>query len=420
MLKYYGYYNFGRVGFRTDAPESGQKFGFDIRNNNVYNNLSWAGLVGDRWKINLGASYSYDWNDIATSYSTGFLNPDTFAFRNTLAQARFVATRFFGRLTTLRLGAEHQFSTDVFENRTFGESRQDDNYSAMFAETDWYLTTRLVARVGLRGEHSALLDQARLSPRVSLAYKIGAGDQFSFAWGHFYQKGDSLLRWQGQYAGVPGFQRAEHFILNYQYILNDRTFRVEGFYKKYDDLVTTRGQLANDGKGYAQGIELFYRDKKSIPAVDFWVSYSWLDTKRQFQWYPLEAQPTYAANHVFTVVGKKFFPKIRTGAGFTYSYSTGRPYYNPNRPESEFLADRTPDYHNLSLNLNYLFSIKKAFGVFILGVQNVLGNEQVFGYRYSPDGAMRQAITPAARQFFFVGAFVSWGTDRRQEVIDNQ
>lgn len=421
MLKFYGYYNFGRVGFRTDSPETGEQFGFKLHNNNVYTNLSWAGLASEKWKINAGLSYSYDWNDISTSYNTGFLAPDTFGFRNSLAQARLVATRYLGRLTTLRFGSEYQYGADIFENPVFGSSRLDDHYSAVFAETDWYLTTRLVARTGLRGEYSALLDEARLSPRVSLAYKLGRSDQVSFAWGHFYQKGDSLLRWNNQYAALPGFQRAEHFILNYQYIYNDRTFRIEGFYKDYDRLVTTRdNRLDNDGDGYAQGIELFYRDKKTLPAIDFWVSYSWLDTKRRFQWYPASAQPTFAANHVVTLVGKKFFPKIRTGAGFTYSYSTGRPYYNPNRPESEFLADRTPDYHNLSLNLNYLATIKGAFTVFVLGVQNVLGAEQVFGYRYSADGATRQAITPAARRFFFVGAFASWGVDRRQEIIDNQ
>lgn len=420
MLKFYGYYNFGRVGFRTDAPETGEKFGFDVRNNNVYTNLNWTGLANDHWKLNLGASYSYDWNDIASSYLAGFVNPDTFQFRNSLAQLRAVATRYFGRLTTLRFGGEHQFSTEAFDSRIFGQSDLQDNYSALFVETDWYLTTRLVARLGLRGERSDLLDAARLAPRVSLAYKLGDGDQVSFAWGHFYQKGDSLLRWQSQFGALPGFQRAEHYILNYQYILGDRTFRVEGFYKKYDALATTLGQIANDGSGYAQGIELFYRDKKTIRGADFWVSYSWLDTRRRFQWYPTEAQPTYAANHVATVVGKKFFPKIATGVGFTYSYATGRPYFNPNRPESDFLTDRTPDYHNLSVNANYLTTIRGAFAVFVLGVQNVLGNEQIFGYRYSPDGAMRQAITPTAKRFIFLGAFVSWGVDRRQEVLDNQ
>ena len=417
MLKFYGYYNHGNVGFNNDAPD-GNTFGFSVKNNNVYTNLSWTGLLQNKWKLNLGTSYSNDWNDIASSYSDGFLQADSFQVRSSLAQVRAVATRFFGRLTSLHIGGEYQFYTDGFDDQRFGKTSIQDNYSAAFAESDLYITTKLVARFGLRVEHSTLLDQAKLSPRVSLAYKVGDGAQFSFAWGHFYQKGDSLLRWQNEFGQIPGFQRAEHYILNYQYILNDRTFRVEGFYKKYDDLITTREALRNDGTGYAQGLELFYRDKKTFPTVDFWVSYSYLDTKRRFEWYPVEAQPTFAANHVATLVAKKFVSKIKTSLGMTYNYSTGRPYLNPNRPVSEFLTDRTPAYNSLSINANYLTTIGKAFAVIVLSVTNVLGQEQIYSYRYSADGATRTAITPSAKSFVFLGVFVSWGTDRRQDVLD--
>jgi hypothetical protein len=419
ILKFYGYYNRGQVGFKTTAPD-GSKFGFDVLNNNVYTNLTWAGFIKDKWKLNVGASYSNDWNNIKSSYNVGYLSPDTFKIRSSLAQAKAVVTHFFGKFTSLRFGAEYQYSTDDFKNQYFGNASIQDSYVAGFAESDLYITQKLVARLGLRAEHSSLLNQGNLAPRVSLAYKLGAGDQISFAWGDFYQKGDSLLRWKTQYGQLPGFQKAEHFILNYQYILNDRVFRVEGYYKKYSSLVTTESRLANDGKGYAQGIEFFYRDKKSIPNVDYWISYSYLDTKRRFVWYPTEVQPTYAANHVASLVAKKFFPKISTSIGMTYNFATGRPYYNPNLPVSQFLTDRTPAYHNLSLNASYLTTIHRAFAVFVLGVTNVLGQEQVFGYRYSPDGTNRTAITPFAKRFIFIGAFVSWGTDRRKEVLDNQ
>ena len=419
LLKFYGYFNTGRVGFNVKAPND-SIFGFEVKNANAYTNLSWVGFLNEEWKLNLGSSFSQDRNDIATSYNTGILNPDTFNIQNSLTQVRAVATRFFGRLTTLHFGGEYQYATDDFENQHGFGSDLRDHYGAVFAESDLYITTKLVARLGLRGEHSSLLDQARLSPRVSLAYKLADASQVSFAWGHFYQKGDSLLRWQGQFDGaVPGFQKAEHYILNYQYIKDDRTVRLEGFYKKYEDLVTSRGTLANNGKGYAEGLELFYRDKKTLRGVDYWVSYSWLDTKRQFQWYPSEAQPTFAANHVASLVAKKFFPKIRTSIGMAYNYATGRPYYNPD-DSVEFLTERTPAYNNLSINASYLTMVRKAFTVFVVGVTNVLNQEQIFGYRYSPDGTMRTAITPAAQQFFFVGAFFSWGTDRRQEVLDNQ
>lgn len=418
LLKFYGNFNAGKVGLSVDTPEG--PFAFTTNNRNVYTNLNWNGLIFDSWKLSVGASYSHDWNSIKSSFSAGYIEPDTFKFKDELAQVRVAATYYFGRLTALRIGAEHQFFKEGYENPRYGNAAIQDQYSSAFAESDLYITTRLVARVGLRAEYSSLLANANAAPRVSIAYKMNNSGQFSFAWGYFYQKGDSLLRWQSQYRITPGFQLAEHYILNYQYIQNDRTVRIEGFYKRYDHLVRTLGTPDNGGKGYAQGLELFYRDKKSLKYVDYWVSYSWLDTKRQFWWYPSEVQPTFAANHVATLVLKKFIPKISTSVGMTYSYSTGRPYYNPNQPVSAFLSDRTPDYQNLSLNASYLTTIHKAFAVFVIGAQNVLGNEQIFSYRYSNDGTMRTAITPAAKRFFFLGAFVSWGTDRRQEVLDNQ
>lgn len=419
MLKFYGYYNHGIVGLNTNTADGGN-FGFKVKNDNLYTNLTWTGLLRDKWKINLGTSYSKDWNKIESSYNVGFLSADSFRISNSLTQIRGVVTRFFGRMTSVRIGGEYQYLTDEYKSQVFGKSSIRDHYPAAFVETDLYITTQLVARLGVRAEHSSLLQQSNAAPRVSLAYKLGPGDQISFAWGHFYQKGDSLLRWKSQFQQIPGFQRAEHFILNYQYILKDRIFRVEGFYKKYQDLITTRQQLRNDGTGYAKGVEFFFRDKRTFSGVDYWISYSWLDTKRRYEWYPSEAQPTFAANHVATLVLKKFFPKIKTGAGLTYNYATGRPYFNPNRSETGFLSDRTPSYHNLSVNFNYLATIKKSFVVFVLGVQNVLGQTQVFGYRYSADGANRTTITPAAKRFVFIGAFASWGVDRRQEVIDNQ
>jgi hypothetical protein len=43
----------------------------------------------------------------------------------------------------------------------------------------------------------------------------------------------------------------------------------------------------------------------------------------------------------------------------------------------------------------------------------------VYGYNYSYNGNIKQAITPPAPQFFFLGCFISWGVDRSQDAINN-
>ena len=60
-----------------------------------------------------------------------------------------------------------------------------------------------------------------------------------------------------------------------------------------------------------------------------------------------------------------------------------------------------------------------CFAVLAVSVTNVIGNDQVFGYRYSFDGLRRDAITSPAKRFFFIGLFMSFGTNRSKEVIEN-
>jgi hypothetical protein len=57
--------------------------------------------------------------------------------------------------------------------------------------------------------------------------------------------------------------------------------------------------------------------------------------------------------------------------------------------------------------------------VLVFSVTNVLGNDQVFGYNYSYNGLRKEAITPPARTFVYIGAFISFGVDRTQDVINS-
>ena len=118
------------------------------------------------------------------------------------------------------------------------------------------------------------------------AYRLKDNAQVSLAYGRFYQDSDdeTLLYSQG-----VGQERAEHFIFNYQYTSANRTFRIEAYQKSYQDLVKFSIDEAgdytysNDGEGYARGIDVWFRDKKTIKNLDYWVSYSYLDTERDYR-----------------------------------------------------------------------------------------------------------------------------------------
>ncbi|HSH66046.1 MAG TPA: TonB-dependent receptor, partial [Bacteroidia bacterium] len=348
------------------------------------------------------------------------------------SQGRIMLSRAIGKLTIVRAGIEYQYVFDGFQNRYFRRNVYD-HYTAEFLEADIYLSTKLVWRAGLRNEYSTLMKRLRLAPRTSLSYKIGEFSQVSVAYGQFYQKPDRDYLF---YPTIPGYNKASHYIANIQRVDDYHTLRVEVYYKKYDNLTLTdtsshtisinnnisvplgnNNLVSNKGFGYAQGLDVFWRDKKTIKGVDYWISYTYLDTKRKWQNYPAEVTPPFAATHTASLVFKKFFDKLNLSTGFTYSYATGRPYYNPTNPD--FMSDRTMDYNSLGINAAYLRQIKKCFAVLAVSVTNALGSSQIYGYRYSMDMQRRSAIGPPAKRFFFIGLFLSFGQDRSKEVINN-
>lgn len=201
-------------------------------------------------------------------------------------------------------------------------------------------------------------------------------------------------------------------------------FRAEAYYKKYDQLLTydtTRVQfdsdLSNGGDGYAAGLDVFWRDERSIKNLDYWVSYSYLDTERKFRNFPVEATPNFATDHNFSLVTKYWIEALQSQIGATFNYSSGRPFTNTN--ESGFLNERTTSFQSLDFNWAYLIDQQK---ILYFSVSNVLGRDNVFGYQYSttPDvqGQFdRRTIGQAADRFFFVGFFWTIGGSDNQ--LDN-
>jgi hypothetical protein len=268
-----------------------------------------------------------------------------------------------------------------------------------------------VTRIGARAEHNSLINQTSVDPRISLAYKTGSNGQFSFAYGKFRQSPkNDYLRLDPKRLS----EKAEHFILNYQRIENNRTFRIETYYKLYTDLIKfdNTGSLTNNGNGYARGIELFWRDNGSFKSLDYWISYSYLDTQRDYLNFPGKAIPSFASKHNFSIVGKYFVQELKSQLGATFSISSGRPYNNPN--EDKFNNGRTPSYQDLSFNWSYL---PKPYLIVYLSCTNVLGRNNVFGYEYSntlnDNGVYNsRAIRQAAPRFLFIGIFITLSKDK--------
>jgi len=444
MIKYYTTVAHSTLGLRRpDIDSSYLKNAFDLKNNNWYNNLSWREYLGKGWKMNLGGGYSTNKDNIVLQVQDAGNQQKTFdnavywmqsknavlVNRQDLAQVKMVFEKKLGAISSIRFGGEYQHAyNSTLYNDTL--HKLIDNYTAGFVESDIFITNELAAKIGLRGEYSAVIRKTDLAPRVSLAYKTGKDAQVSLAYGEFYQKPENM---QLFYTSNLGFTKSTHYIINYQKMTKDRVFRVEAYYKKYNDLVKTvpvtyyYSGYNNSGDGYAKGFELFWRDKKSIKDFDYWISYSYLDTKRNYLNFTESLTPNFAATHTASLVMKRFFTKMKTGFNFTYSYATGRPYYNfqLNSGNKYYIADqgKTKEYHSLNFSMEYVPSVGKAnaksFIVWFASISNLLGYNAVYGYNYSYNGLIKQPVTPTSNRFYFVGCFISWGVDRSQDAINN-
>jgi vitamin B12 transporter len=446
MLKYYGYFSYNKLAVRNPSIDSvGYKDAFRLKNFNIYHNLAWRENLGAHWKFNGGVSYTNNKDDIQGSMQDDQNNNVVLSgleYKNFLLDAKgnyFNAKAVFERrlrgLSALRFGSEYNYSNDkadyTFYNGNKYLNHLKENLVSGFAEADVYLTNDIAAKFGGRLEHSSFLKKFNFAPRASLAYKVGKEAQASLAYGVFYQNPER------RYLPTTNdltFAKATHYIAQYQKVSSLTTFRTEVFYKKYDNLLKTsvsnnqeRGS-SNNGYGYAKGFELFWRDKKTLKNFDYWISYSFLDTKRDFLNYPGEMEPSFAAKHTANLVMKKFVSGLRTQFNANYQYASGRPYYNIRYNSNEGKFDiydqgKTINYNSVSLSVNYLPNIFKKganqFTVIVFSVTNVLGTNQVFGYNYSYNGLRKEAIVPPTKTFIYIGAFISFGVDRTQEVINS-
>ncbi|MBV8254218.1 MAG: TonB-dependent receptor [Chitinophaga sp.] len=416
MLKFYGYANWSNMGFSYNSLEyPGNKESYQVRNNNVYTNLTYKESLGHDWKLFAGASFSTNKDRIKTDTLPKYPLESNIGIGSDLTQMKVMLTKGLGLYSALRFGGEYQY---VAERSAFNQYNLNyaDNYAAAFAETDIFFTRSLVGRFGGRAEYSSVLGKMNFAPRAYLGYRTGVHSQVSIAYGDYYQKPEPQYI---RYDRSLEYMKATHYIATYQVMSNDYTFRTELYYKQYKNLVKTVPDYSNNGNGYAQGFELFWRDRRTIKGLDYWVSYSYLDTKRNYLNYPYKVQPDFAANHTASLVTKYMITKLSTNVGLTYSFASGRPYYNPNQPVDKFMTDRTITYNSVGASISYLTSIRKAFTVIVFQVTNVLGNKQVFGYRYSTDGMRRSEITPNVPRFIYLGMFMNFGIDRRQDVINN-
>jgi membrane-bound inhibitor of C-type lysozyme len=416
IFKAYAAFDASRFDINQEDINQPEPVRVDLNNTNFYFNSSYKGNFGGNWQLFTGLSYGYGQNKI--DIDSNDVNNNEHA-----SHLKLKLTKKLSDKVKLAFGSDY-FMTKFDENfNTTFSNGYDATIAAVYTEADIFFSKKFAAKIGLRASNNDYIHENTISPRASLAYKVSKNSQFAFAYGDFEQAPrQEYLKYSNQFET----EKASHYILNYQYTKNSKTLRAELYYKGYTDLVkydTERAQLnsqfSNAGSGYAKGLDVFWRDGNSIKNLEYWISYSYIDTKRDYQNYTATVTPSFVASHSLSVVTKYWISDWKSQVGFTHQFSTGRPYNNPN--ETAFMNGKTKNFNNLSFNWAYLLTQQK---ILYFSVSNVLGTQNVFGYDYAntpnANGIYeRKEIIPTADRFFFVGFFWTISDNKKDNQLNN-
>ena len=412
IFKLYAAFDASHFDINQEDVNYTDKIRVNLTNNNFYMNSSYKGNFNNNWQLFTGLSYGYGKNKID-------INADNLNNAENAAHFKLKLSKKVSDRIKLNVGTDY-FITNFKEDYDAFHSGYNGSIAAVYTEGDIFFSKNFAAKVGLRASSNSYIKQNSVSPRASLAYKVSKNSQFSFAYGTFEQAPrQEYLKYSSDFKT----EKASHYIFNYQYTKGSKTLRAELYLKEYSDLVKFSSPTVlstttfnNNGYGYAKGIDVFWRDGKSIKNLEYWISYSYIDTQRDYKNYTAEVTPSFVAKQSLSVVTKYWIGDWKSQIGFTHQFNTGRPYNNPN--ESVFMNGKTPVYNNLSFNWAYLLSQQK---ILYFSVSNVLGTQNIFGYQYAnnPNASGvydRREITPTADRFFFVGFF--WTISEKKN--DNQ
>lgn len=422
IFKLYAAFDAARFDINQESVNSINPIRFNLENNNFYLNSSYKVNYSGQWQLTTGLGYGYAHNLI-------YIDQNQVRNDEHTSHLKLKFRKGFSDRFKLSFGGDY-FLTKFSES--YHVYQEDTNFldyhSGIFAaytEGELYMSKQLGAKIGVRWSYNDLLKISAVTPRVSVAYKFNKSAQFSVAYGTFEQTpGQAYLK----YSKFHNFEneQAAHYILNFQYAKNKKTLRLEAYYKDYQNLIKfNTDQIAynsvfsNNGQGYAKGIDCFWRDGYTFKNLEYWVSYSYIDTQRDYKNFKTQTTPSFVANHSLSVVTKYWIEKWRSQLGLTHSFASGRPYTNPN--VGGFLNQRTQSYSNLSFSWAYLLSQQK---ILYFSVSNVLGTRNVFGYEYAnqPNSSgyyNRREIIPTADRFFFIGFFWTISDNKKDNQLNN-
>lgn len=200
--------------------------------------------------------------------------------------------------------------------------------------------------------------------------------------------------------------KATHFNVGVEYWYNNIQFTLEGYYKKYDHLLTMDEDIGGaklmsfiEAEGYSYGIE--FLAKKTTGSLTGWIGYSFMHTRKRESeasgYYP----PKYDRTHNLNVVAnydidKRWFfsSSLVWATGNPYSQIYGNFHYTDPLSISEWgditnmeiygerNGERYPSYFRWDVGINRRGKFFKQKATYYFHVINVTNHQNVFFYLY--------------------------------------
>ncbi len=297
----------------------------------------------------------------------------------------------------------------------------------MYLEDKLRVVGPVYATLGGRADRVSNTGQWTFDPRVALAWRVDDRQTVRLATGRYHQAAD--VRRLDRVYGNPrlGPLRADHVIAGWEWLSQNANLRLEAFRKDYRDLVTddSLSFYANRGSGFARGVDVFV--KGSHRWTSGWISYGYLDTKRQEGDDPRQLPAAYGVKHSLTLVGNYQWSGVWI-LGARYGWSSGPPWtpvvdriWDPARAIwrpvfAENRSARMPAYQRLDLRATRLFTLPRGLGLppsapcaaYIEGL-NVLGIRNVLEYVYNSDYSRRyRRESYFSRAMLVAGMSLTW------------
>ncbi len=403
----------------VDINQLDRKLQFHVDNDNIYtlNTLSYP--LGE-WNIKGAFAAGYDKTKIVIDTLANDESDRYGAFQPTErewnAHLKLRAVRPIWSNLTLNIGTESFWTHSQFEIDQ-EQANISEILTAVYAESSIRFG-RLNVISGSRLEYSNLLGEFNFAPRMNVTLNLPRKWILSYSSGKFFQtpQSDHLL-W-----GTDNitFAKAQHHIIGVEKKFHEKqSLKVEAYDKRYTGLIKIiDDEYTSEGHGSTRGFEILWMDRKTFNNIDYWCNYAYTDAKRDHLDYLRSVQPEFASKHQASMVLYKNFPKISTIIGTSYTYQSGRPYYNPNRTAEAFLSDLTPDYHFTKINIAHSFNAGNNSVILVVTLDNLLGRRAIYNYEYATsDPTFRRPITPLFRRFLFVGGFLNFGTSKDSKKV---